>query len=152
MKMYVEKLLKKQCVKCEEFKSLEEFYIQWGRSEYRVTSSNVCKECSNRYSKEHHKKRGKNQRLQKTFGITLKEYQQMLEQQNGVCAICDNPPGNKSLGVDHNHITGKIRSLLCVQCNTALGLVKEDIKILHKMICYLQESDLDFIEPDCLSD
>lgn len=67
--------------------------------------------------------------LRQTFGITLEDYDQMLDEQNGVCAICGKPEtstsryGNvKRLSVDHDHKTGKIRSLLCDICNKNLGV------------------------------
>jgi hypothetical protein len=61
--------------------------------------------------------------LRLKFGITLDEYTAMLEMQNGVCAICGGPPiptkpgASASLGVDHDHATGKLRGLLCAACN-----------------------------------
>ena len=62
------------------------------------------------------------------YGITLEQYNQMLDAQGGVCAICKKPEtakGNhgtaRELAVDHCHDTGKVRGLLCSQCNTAIG-------------------------------
>jgi hypothetical protein len=80
------------------------------------------------------------------FGLTLEQYAIMLQKQGGVCAICGeeetatNKAGNiKHLGVDHNHITDKIRGLLCQKCNIGLGNFKIDTmgKInLEKAILY----------------
>ena len=58
--------------------------------------------------------------LKKKYSLTLEQYDQMFEQQNGVCAICGLPELNRRLAVDHNHKTGKIRGLLCIQCNVKL--------------------------------
>jgi predicted nucleic acid-binding Zn ribbon protein len=85
--------------------------------------------------------------LKKTFGISLDQFNAMLEKQNGVCAICKQPEYRKNgwnkktrfLAVDHNHTTGKIRSLLCSDCNTALGLLGEDIPRIQAAIEYLKE-------------
>lgn len=68
-------------------------------------------------------------------------YERLSLIQNGSCAICGKKETeSKKLVVDHNHKTGKVRGLLCHSCNTALGLVKEDIEILKKMIKYIEEN------------
>jgi hypothetical protein len=79
------------------------------------------------------------------FGIDLDQYNVMLDYQNDACAICGLPEtyktkGNiKNLAVDHCHTTNKIRGLLCVKCNTALGKFNDDIDILASAISYLQQ-------------
>jgi hypothetical protein len=61
--------------------------------------------------------------LRNKFGLTVDEYNRILEAQDGACALCDAPPTAKSsLHVDHDHGTGEIRGLLCMRCNNALGL------------------------------
>lgn len=79
----------------------------------------------------------RNQRLKLKYGITVEQYDQMLTNQNGVCACCGKPPGKRRLHVDHNHQTGQIRELLCVNCNVAIGNVKEDPKLLQRLAEYL---------------
>jgi hypothetical protein len=69
------------------------------------------------------KPRGKSKRKPqraKHLGITDDAYEQLLEAQEGGCAICGNPPKTRRLSVDHNHRTGKVRGLLCFRCNRAL--------------------------------
>lgn len=79
--------------------------------------------------------------LKKKYGITEKEYQQMLLQQGMTCAACSTAPTkNKSLCVDHNHKTGKVRGLLCSFCNLVVGWVKDDPTILRHIITYLETS------------
>lgn len=56
-------------------------------------------------------------RLQRLYGITAAQYDQMLEAQGGVCAVCGKPPGKTRLNVDHDHKTGLVRGLLCWTCN-----------------------------------
>jgi hypothetical protein len=73
------------------------------------------------------------------FNITKEDYENMLSIQNNVCAICKRPNKQKRrLCVDHDHETGKIRGLLCVDCNVALGNVNESKEILMTMINYLE--------------
>lgn len=74
----------------------------------------------------------------KIYGLTVIQFSQMLEQQNGLCAICRNGSNHKKLQVDHDHATGKVRALLCNSCNTALGLAKDDINRLKSFIQYLE--------------
>ena len=80
-------------------------------------------------------------RLRVNYGLTLEDYDKMLEEQGGVCAICGKPdPTHPNLAVDHCHITGKIRGLLCRVCNPAIGALGDDVDSLRKVIAYLQRS------------
>lgn len=87
----------------------------------------------------------KNGRLKAEFGITIEQYNAMLERQGGVCAICGEPmkkigekgKRNHSMYVDHDHKTGKVRGLLCNQCNFGLGQFRDDPILLAKAIEYL---------------
>lgn len=80
----------------------------------------------------------RNYALRVRYGITLQEYRELLEKQNGVCAICGRGPGKRSLHVDHCHKTGKVRALLCNGCNTTLGKVGDDTTVLEGLIRYLK--------------
>ena len=79
------------------------------------------------------------------YGITIADYTDMLLAQNGVCAICGLPETTmfrgklRHLGVDHNHTTGKVRGLLCSNCNIGLGVFKEKEQSLRNAISYLIE-------------
>jgi Recombination endonuclease VII len=75
--------------------------------------------------------------LQRQFGLTQAEYEQRLAAQDGSCAVCGNPPGKTSLHVDHDHDTGAIRGLLCMRCNNALGLFREQPRLLENGMCYV---------------
>lgn len=78
--------------------------------------------------------------LRGKFGITLAEYNDMLEKQDGLCAICGQPPrGQRRLGVDHCHETGKVRQLLCHPCNSGMGLLGDNIETLQRAIAYLEK-------------
>lgn len=83
-----------------------------------------------------------NERKRK-FGIEHLEYAELYKNQNGVCAVCKNPETAtrkgvlKSLAVDHDHKTGKIRGLLCSDCNTGIGKLKDSVEVLQSAIRYL---------------
>ena len=69
------------------------------------------------------------------FNITLDDYDRMFEEQKGVCAICGQPQkSSRRLAVDHNHITGKIRGLLCTVCNTDLGWYERQKENIEKYL------------------
>lgn len=77
--------------------------------------------------------------LQRKFGLGLTDYNNMLQSQNGVCAICFNPPTYRRLDVDHDHITGAIRGLLCSWCNKQIVAQRNTIEILESAIKYLKK-------------
>jgi hypothetical protein len=75
--------------------------------------------------------------LRRNYGITSSEYDRMLLDQGGCCALCGNKPKGKiALHVDHCHKTGKVRKLLCVKCNMALGWFELNTQ---KVLEYLEE-------------
>jgi len=73
-----------------------------------------------------------------TYGISQDEFEQMLADQGGCCAICKNrePVANRALAVDHDHKTGKVRQLLCSNCNRGLGCFRDDPKLLQTALEY----------------
>jgi hypothetical protein len=81
-------------------------------------------------------------RLKLKFGITLERFDQMLRSQGFACAICGNgKSGGRGLWhVDHCHQTKRIRGLLCHNCNTALGLFKENPVIIRSAMTYLKKA------------
>lgn len=82
--------------------------------------------------------------LRTKYGISLKDYKNMWTEQEGKCKICGKykPIDGKTiekLCVDHNHESGKIRGLICFNCNAAIGHFQEDIELLKKAIVYMTE-------------
>lgn len=76
--------------------------------------------------------------LQRTYGISIAQYDQMLVGQKGVCAICcETCPSGRRLAVDHNHQTGEVRGLLCGRCNSALGALRESPELFMRAMEYL---------------
>jgi hypothetical protein len=75
--------------------------------------------------------------LQWRYGITLEEYEKLLEKQGGGCALCGKAKKKKPLHVDHCHKTGKVRGLLCPPCNRAVGVLGDSKEALEKVVAYL---------------
>lgn len=75
----------------------------------------------------------------KKYGLSLEEYHDMLAKQGSLCAIChtDNNSG-KAFDVDHDHITGKVRGLLCSSCNKGIGSLKDSEKIIESALKYVR--------------
>ena len=137
---------------CERYKPVTEFYKD-GRAPDGLTRR--CKDCHIRKSYESRKKSESpsarrdyayNLRLKREYGLSLDDYNEMLEAQNGVCLICDQPETMKKwwgdeaprLHVDHDHFTGKIRGLLCSNCNTGLGKFRDSPRLLRRAEDYLR--------------
>ena len=76
------------------------------------------------------------------FDITVEQFRELKARQNGLCAICHEPPNKDKwhgrLCVDHNHKNNKIRGLLCNDCNRALGMLGDSIEAFEKIISYLK--------------
>lgn len=79
--------------------------------------------------------------LKSKYGITKEQYLTMCKDQNNTCAVCGihRDSQKRPLAVDHCHKTGVVRGILCTNCNAALGQLKEDIKIMYKLIEYTKE-------------
>ncbi len=98
------------------------------------------REAARRYARS---ERNRELRLAKLYGITLADYDGMLEAQSGKCAICsaDEPGGNAAYWhVDHDHSTGRVRGLLCARCNIGLGYFQDDPQRLAAAGAYLAQT------------
>lgn len=83
------------------------------------------------------KRREREGHLRRTHGITQADYDAMFQAQKGRCKICGRRPAKgKSLHIDHDHVTGRIRGLLCSSCNHALGLFAESPERLRRAAEY----------------
>ncbi len=83
----------------------------------------------------------KSYKLSGKYGITLDDYNEMFIKQDGKCAVCGNHQSEikTALAVDHCHSTGKVRGLLCGNCNRGIGMLKNDIENLRCAILYLNK-------------
>lgn len=85
----------------------------------------------------------RNRHVLKTYGITQEQYEQMYRDQGGVCAICGAIPdihrhGISRLAIDHCHVTGKVRGLLCNNCNAGMGILGDTVAHLEAAMAYLK--------------
>ena len=73
------------------------------------------------------------------YGITIEEYEQLFQEQNGLCAICFTAKCRTGyrLSIDHDHVSNKVRGLLCKACNLIVGNAEDSIERLHSAINYL---------------
>jgi len=137
----------KKCPKCETFKEESEFYIEKkGKNKGEPTS--WCKECSKNQSKSYYQNNkekakesqktwvGKNKdkvafiKAKSNYGISKEEYDSL----NKVCVICGSID---NLGIDHSHQSGRIRGMLCANCNKGLGFFKDDPTLLLRASDYI---------------
>ncbi len=108
-------------------------------SSVRYKQSEKGKEVHKRAKKKYDKsEKGKIARRKRIYGLTLEDYNKLVEKQEGKCAICGRLDDN--LHVDHDHKTGQVRGLLCKLCNPLLGLAGDNIDILLNAVRYLKET------------
>lgn len=109
------------CAGCQTFVDLEDV----------AKGATQCRPCSS--SKAHAA------RTEKVYGLTIERYDELLELQGGKCAICRNRPKKKRLAVDHDHVTGAVRGLLCSRCNhDLLGAGWDSVNVLRAAVSYLE--------------
>jgi hypothetical protein len=117
--------------------------IRASQKKYASENPDVQKQNSRRHyegQREAYIARSRRQQLKTRFGITEADYERMLQEQQGVCAICNRTCATgKRLAVDHCHDAGRIRGLLCKNCNTAIGLLSDEPARLEKAIAYLKK-------------
>lgn len=79
-------------------------------------------------------------KLKQKYGISLEEYNRLHLLQRGLCAICGKPESypNRTLSVDHDHLTEKVRGLLCAQCNRGIGFLGDTPEALRAALNYLE--------------
>lgn len=81
----------------------------------------------------------RNSRIRK-YGIQPEIYYKLLNEQENRCIICKKEENKRNLSIDHSHKTGKVRGLLCSNCNRGIGFLKDDVEILKNAILYLTDN------------
>lgn len=123
----------KKCYRCQEDKPLEAFAKNKAKPDGLQERCKDC--CKSHYYNSGYTNRQRELALKKKYGMTLLDYDLMVDEQGGQCAICR---AEEKLYVDHNHDTGKIRGLLCNTCNRAIGLLKDDSLTIYKAAEYVE--------------
>lgn len=86
---------------------------------------------------EEYRRRLRRYRVKHHYGLSEEELHELYAKQDGRCAICKRPEGEKALCVDHDHDTGEVRGLLCNSCNAMLGYAGDNTEILRRAIYYV---------------
>ncbi len=128
----------KTCYKCTEELPDEDFYTRPDGALY--TQCKACQKIRRQNSRKSPAFRISEQHRQRwhKYGITMVEYGAMLKKQGGICTCCGS---DHRLCVDHCHVTGAVRGLLCNNCNLALGCVNDSPRILQNLIKYLRRTN-----------
>ena len=128
------------CTKCLILKPKEEFY----KDKCKINGySSYCKACSKNQWKEfktNNPRISRTRNLKNLYKMSDADYNKMLIDQDNKCKICmssDTGKRHKHFHVDHCHISGKIRGLLCHKCNTGIGLLQTNVKVLQNAIKYI---------------
>lgn len=144
---------KRRCGRCREWKDLSNFIFDKIHCKHRP----YCRECRAWYAAENSRKnpnkvkvdqreqskrwrqnnprRCKSLQLRSMYGIDIDQYEKMISDQNGMCAICKS---EEKLNVDHCHTMGHVRGLLCSFCNKGLGMFRDDPERLRAAAIYLR--------------
>nr|WP_189814782.1 endonuclease VII domain-containing protein [Streptomyces olivaceoviridis] len=114
----------KYCRTCGQVKPHSEWTRNRSASDGLAT---LCKTCKAAKGREHH--------LKRNYGLTEAERDALIASQRGLCAIClDAPP----VHVDHCHKTGSVRGVLCFNCNSAIGKLRDDPEVGRRAVAYLE--------------
>lgn len=126
----------KVCTNCAIEKSIQDFSFSRGYAQW-------CKECHREAARISSKKKTSEQNrlkhLKNRYNLTSEEFTYMVMEQGGVCAVCGLVPS--ALYVDHDHITGTVRGLLCQKCNSGIGFLGDSLEGLEKAVSYLKRTD-----------
>lgn len=145
----------KVCTNCKVEQPLSEFYKN---KQCKDGKDTTCKSCFKQRAKEYYKTnkayvlerisnlwlQQKERVLNEKYNLTLEDYTNMYNKQEGKCAICKShhellTDRHSQLKVDHCHATGKVRGLLCNKCNLGLGHFLDNVDSLHSAINYLEK-------------
>jgi hypothetical protein len=105
----------------------------------------MCKSCYSKYLREKDPTKQWEYNLQRQYGLSVDEYNSILNEQKGKCAICGETENEAMRGkamkfaVDHDHATGVIRGLLCGNCNRGIGNLQDSITTMTNAIDYLKK-------------
>ena len=123
----------KVCNQCKENLPDDQFHKRTMRSG-KVGLQPKCKSCQTANRKQYYKP---HEYMRRKFKLTEQQYSELMNVDS--CQVCGGDFGKKKC-IDHCHTTDQIRGVLCHNCNTALGLVGDNVEVLSKLIQYLEQS------------
>ncbi len=130
----------KRCTKCGITKPTTEFYPK-GVTRFQ----SHCKSCKRIAASNFPTEARRRKLLWKEYKLSTEAYNALLKSQGGKCGVCGCISGGGKhkghLHVDHCHATGRIRGLLCYQCNTALGKLGDDLAGVLRFVSYLRRAN-----------
>lgn len=146
-----EDLATKPCSGCKQSKPIDAFGIRKDRNQ-RLPRCRDCMKAARRawyrqnreyvaaYQRDYESRTRRRAHLKK-YGITPDDFDELMIIQSGACAACGGSQTYVAvhLDVDHCHVTGRVRGLLCRRCNTAIGLAKESPTLLRELAAYLRD-------------
>ena len=136
--------LYKVCRKCDQKLPMSSFHK---KKQLKDGLNTICKGCQNKLQSQYRQQNAsktkqyrRSSNLKHNYGMTYREYNLKYEQQNGCCAICEKHQSEipLALAVDHDHQTGAVRELLCVNCNLGIGNFQDSPDLMKKAIRYLE--------------
>ena len=138
----------KRCRDCGEWKPLEEFPRNKRLKDGRHTYCKPCHNTRGRETKERLYGGTRHYHLKHRYGIGADDFDALVVQQGGVCAICGRETPEH---VDHSHDTGAVRGILCFNCNGGLGQFRDSVDALVSAAAYLQAHDPEARELDAIA-
>jgi len=125
-------------IKQKEYCKLHKNEIAQYKKDYSIINRLKISQ-QRRQFRNNNKDKIRDQKLKCTYNISSIEYSKLFNKQNGCCAICDKHQSDfkYNLCVDHDHKTGKIRGLLCNECNRGIGYLKDNPNLLNKGATYI---------------
>ncbi|WP_425557175.1 endonuclease VII domain-containing protein [Deinococcus carri] len=134
----------KLCRRCKVIKTAAEFPMDRGPYSKDGLYS-YCKPCKVNYNKEYRARFGntaeRDRARRRKYGLTPEQFDGLWDIQGGRCLTCNRVITRERAGhaIDHCHSTGKVRGILCTQCNVALGMAQESPDILMALASYIRE-------------
>ena len=132
--------LPKRCPDCGDSKPLEDFPRNKNSKDGRHAYCKPCYNARGKESKDRLYGGSRHYHLKRRYGIGAAEVDELIRQQGGFCAICRVKPAEH---VDHNHISGKVRGILCFGCNGGLGQFQDNTEALRRAIDYVERDGFD---------
>lgn len=133
-------LAHKWCPNCDRIRQINDFAVARDKRSGRVAH---CKECDRaRWAARSDDER--RALVARKYGISVAEWDAMYLAQNGLCAICGQPPpvDSRGLVVDHDHDTGLVRALLCQKCNIGVGHFDDDPNLMRRAAGYIEQHSI----------